>query len=274
MNGYCILIILIICGKYALDYVVDTLNLRHAGTTLPAEFEGWYDGEKYKRSQQYLRENTRFHIFEDTLGTVLILAVILSGGFNLVDRFARGFGFGPVGTGLIFVGVIMFAGQLAAIPFSAYHTFVIEAKYGFNKTTVKTFISDLIKGWLLSAILGGIAFSGVVWFFAKVGGWAWVYCWIAVTLFELFILFIAPVVIMPLFNKFIPLKDGELKTAIETYALQQHFSLQGVFYHGWFSPVHKIERFFYRIRTFPEDCLIRHADRQTQRGRAGRGPGA
>jgi len=229
MNGYAVFIILIICGKYILDYVVDTLNMRHAATVLPAEFQDCYDAERYKRSQEYLRENTRFRIFEDTLGTALILAVILAGGFNLVDRVARGFGFGPVLTGLIFVAIIMFAGQLVAIPFSVYHTFVIEAKYGFNKTTLKTFIADLIKGWLLAAVIGGTVFSGVVWFFLTVGKGGWIYCWIAVTLFELFLLFIAPVVIMPLFNKFVPLKDGDLKTAIEAYAAQQNFSLQGIF---------------------------------------------
>jgi STE24 endopeptidase len=154
---------------------------------------------------------------------------ILAGGFNYVDQFARSFNLGSIPTGLMFAGILVFVSQLLHIPFSVYSTFVIEDKYGFNRTTVKTFALDILKSWLLMALIGGALFSIVIWFFDRTGTWAWLYCWIAVVVIQLFLTFIAPVVIMPLFNKFIPLEDGELKSSIENYARLQGFKIKGVF---------------------------------------------
>jgi STE24 endopeptidase len=229
MNIYLIIILAIIIFEYLLSFSVEKLNVKNASEKLPSEFEGFYDVEKYKLSQTYLKENTNFALMKDTFFTVVIVGFILGGGFNLVDVIARNFEKGPILTGLIFTGIIVFGSQILSIPFSAYHTFVIEAKYGFNKTTIRTFILDMIKAFILTAAIGAAILSVVFWFFEAAGSLAWIYCWIAVTLFQLFLLFIAPVVIMPLFNKFIPLEEGELKSAIENYAKEQKFALQGVF---------------------------------------------
>jgi len=123
----------------------------------------------------------------------------------------------------------MLASQLLSVPFSVYSTFVIEEKYGFNRTTPKTFILDILKGWILTIILGGIIFSIILWFFDKAGSLAWVYCWLTVVIFQIVVTFFAPIIILPLFNKFHPLEDGELKTAIEEYAQAQKFKLKGIF---------------------------------------------
>lgn len=229
MSKYLILILGIILFKYGLNLVVEILNLKYVNQQLPDEFKGYYDAEKYKKSQVYLKEKTNFGLIEDTVSTVITVGFILFGGFNLVDGFARSFGYGGIISGLIFLGILMLASQIINIPFSIYHTFVLEQKYGFNKTTIKTFIADIIKGVLLGAIIGGLAFAGILWFFEKTGIWAWMYCWIALTVFQLFLMFIAPVVIMPLFNKFIPLEDGPLKQTLEKYAKTQDFKMQGVF---------------------------------------------
>ena len=229
MNVYLIIIISVIVGNYLLDIAVETLNVRHAKTALPEEYEGYYDPEEYKKAQNYLKENTRFEIIAGTITTPITVAFILIGGFNLVDQIARSFQFGPIRTGLIFAGVLMLASQMISIPFSAYSTFVIEEKYGFNRTTARTFILDILKAWLLSAMIGGTLFSIVLWFFGKAGNWAWVYCWVLVVLFQIALTFLAPVVVMPLFNKFYPLADSELKAAIEKYARSQDFKMKGVF---------------------------------------------
>lgn len=229
MNTYLLIILIIIVGDYLLDFIVETLNVKHVKTELPKEFEDYYDAEKYKKAQNYLKENTRFGIIIDTITTPITLAFILIGGFNYVDQIARGFQLSPIPTGLIFAGILMLASQILSIPFSVYSTFVIEEKYGFNRTTVKTFILDILKSWLLIALIGGIVFSIILWFFAKAGDLAWIYCWVVVVLVQLVLTFIAPVVIMPLFNKFFPLEDSELKTAIESYAKSQKFKLKGVF---------------------------------------------
>ena len=229
MNPFLIFILVIIIGSYFLDVIVDSLNVRHVKTDLPQEFEGYYDGEKYKKSQEYLRENTRFGIISDTITTPIIIIFILAGGFNVIDRFARGFELSPIPTGLIFAGVLMLAYHIFHIPFSIYGTFVIEEKYGFNKTTVKTFILDILKTWALVAVIGAILLSVVLWFFEKAGGEAWLYCWISITLFQIFLMFIAPVTIMPLFNKYTPLEEGELRRAIEDYAGSRDFKMKGIF---------------------------------------------
>ena len=229
MNYFLIIILAVLIGTYLLDLVVDTLNVRHVTTDLPEEFRDCYDADKYKKSQEYLRENTRFGIVSDSIMTPITIAFILFGGFNFVDQFARSFNLGSILTGLVFAGVLMLASQILLIPFSIYGTFVIEEKYGFNKTTPKTFVLDILKTWLLVAVIGGIVLSVVLWFFEKAGPWAWLYCWVALTLFQLFLIFIAPVVIMPIFNKFFPLDEGNLKSAINHYAGSQDFKMKGVF---------------------------------------------
>ena len=229
MNFFLIIILAILIGTYLLDLIVDTLNVRHVNTNLPEEFKGYYDAKKYKKSQEYLRENTRFGLITDSITTPVTIVFVVLGGFNIVDRFVRGFNLGSITTGLLFAGVLMLASHLLLIPFSIYGTFYIEEKYGFNKTTPKTFVMDILKTWLLVAVIGGIVLSAVLCFFEKAGPWAWVYCWIAVTIFQIFFMFIAPVVIMPLFNKFVPLEDGKLKRAIEDYTKSQDFKMKGVF---------------------------------------------
>ncbi len=229
MNTYLIIILSIIIVDYILDIVVDTLNVKHVKTDLPKEFEDYYDAEKYKKAQNYLKENTRFGIIVDSIITPITVAFILIGGFNYVDQIARGFQISPIPTGLVFAGILMIASQILSIPFSIYSTFVIEEKYGFNLTTAKTFILDILKSWFLTAIIGGIIFAVILWFFDRTGNMAWVYCWIVVVIFQIVLTFFAPVVILPLFNKFYPLEDGELKTSIENYAKSQDFRLKGVF---------------------------------------------
>lgn len=229
MNIYLVIILTILIGEYILNLIVENLNVRSVSTVLPEEFEGSYDADKYKKSQNYLKENTKFSLIKDTIFTVIIVAFILVGGFNAADNLARGFNLGPISTGLIFAAMLMFAMQVLNIPFSIYRTFVIEERYGFNRSSVRTFVLDILKSLFLGAIIGGIVFVGILWFFAKTASFAWVYCWIGVTLFQLFLVFIAPVVILPLFNKFTPLEEGQLKNAIEEYAAGEDFELKGIF---------------------------------------------
>jgi STE24 endopeptidase len=229
MNLFLIIILIILIGDYILGLVVDTLNVKHVQTDLPEAFSGYYDGEKYRKSQQYLKENTRFDLITGSVTTPAIIAFILLGGFNWVDQWARSLAWGPIATGLVFTAILLFGSQILSLPFSIYSTFVIEEKYGFNKTTPKTFILDILKGWLLAVVIGAPVFSAILWFFGQTGTLAWAYCWGALTVIQIFLMFIAPVVIMPIFNKFVPLEDGELKTAIEDYAKKQGFKMKGVF---------------------------------------------
>lgn len=226
---YLTIILVFIIGNYLLNTIAETLNAAFAKPEIPAEFKNYYDAEGYKCSQEYLKENIRFKIIQATLLTSVIILLIASGGFNSIDRLARKFNQGPILTGLIFAGILFIGSQLIEIPFSLYHTFVIEAKFGFNRTTPRTFVFDTIKGLLLTMIIGATVFAAIIWFFMKMESGAWLLCWLTVTLIELFLLFVAPTVILPLFNKFIPLADGPLKQAIQEYARAHNFRMKGIF---------------------------------------------
>lgn len=229
MNIFTIIILTAIVIDFVLDIISNRLNLKALSKELPEEFKGVYDQDTYAKSQEYTRVNTRFGFITGTFNLILLLGFWFAGGFNWLDQWARGFDFGVIGTGLIFIGALVLAKTIISIPFSIYSTFVIEEQFGFNKTTVKTFISDRIKGILLSVLIGGPLLAGIIAFFAYGGTWAWLYAWIAVTAFSLLMQYIAPTWIMPLFNKFKPLEEGELREAIENYAEKVDFPLQGIY---------------------------------------------
>ncbi|MBC7692884.1 MAG: M48 family metallopeptidase [Methylotenera sp.] len=218
-----------------IDAAADFLNLRsiRSHPEVPKSFEGYYDPEKYLKSQDYLRARTRFDLIGNLYQLILMIGFILLGGFNEVDLFARRLSgsssLSQVFTGLIFVGTLSLARGVSQIPFSLYSTFVIEERFGFNRTSLKTFMLDHLKGIVLGVILGGLAFSGLILFFEKFGPSAWLPLWVGLSLFQVLILFLAPVLIMPLFFKFSPLPAGPLKEAIEAYARKENFVLSGIF---------------------------------------------
>jgi STE24 endopeptidase len=205
------------------------LNLKALRGELPEEFTGVYDAEAYKKSQEYTRVKTKFGFITATFGIALTLVFWFAGGFNFLDQIVRSWGWHPILTGMAYIGILIFAKALLSLPFSVYATFVIEERFGFNKTTPVTFVTDLLKGFMLAIVLGGPLLAGLLAFFQYAGALAWVYGWIATTIFILFVQFIAPTWIMPLFNKFTPLEDGELKEAILSYARSVKFSLQNIF---------------------------------------------
>ncbi|MCF7877616.1 MAG: M48 family metallopeptidase [Candidatus Omnitrophica bacterium] len=229
MNIYLVIILTILIGGYLLSLLVEGLNIRAAGPRLPDEFVGYYDPEKYKKSQEYLRENTSFNLIHSGLITLLLVAAILTGFFNWIDGFVRSFNFALISTGLLFALIVFLIIEIINLPFSIYHTFGLEQKYGFNRTTPKIFITDKIKGLIIGIILGAIILSFLFWFFDKFKTWGWVFCWLALTLLELFLLFIWPRFIMPLFNKFEPVEEGELREKIKTYANRENFKIQGIY---------------------------------------------
>jgi len=229
MNMYLFIILAILLLRYILELTAALLNLRSLSPRLPAEFVNVYNAEEYARSQKYTRATTCFSQIEATVNLILTLIFILAGGFNLIDGVARGFGFSPIPTGLIFYGLLALLAAALNLPFSIYSTFVIEQRFGFNTTTVATFIADNMKAALLSVILGGPLLACILWFFEISGSLAWLYCWFASVVFVLAVQFIAPVLIMPLFNKFTPLAEGDLKDAITGYTALQQFALQGIY---------------------------------------------
>jgi len=229
MNIYAVIILTTILLESILNLVSDLLNLKNLSGDLPDEFEGVFNADDYKKSQEYTKVNTKFGFITSIFGLAVMLIFWFSGGFNYLDTIVREWNLNPIWTGLIYMGILVFLKSIISLPFSIYSTFVIEERFGFNKTTPKTFITDMLKVIMLSIIIGGPLLAGVLAFFNYAGNLAWFYCWIAVTIFTIILQYIAPTWIMPLFNKFKPLEDGDLKTRILDYAKSVKYSLSGVF---------------------------------------------
>ena len=229
MNLYAIIILVALLGNYILELISDLLNLKALDPNLPEEFSEVYDQDNYQKSQDYTRVKTNFGFVVGIINLSILLVFWLAGGFNQLDLLVRGWGFGAIATGLTYLGILLLAKTLISLPFKIYSTFVVEERFGFNKTTTATLIADLFKGLLLTVILGGPLLGGVLYIFEKGGNGAWFYCWIVVTAFILIVQFIAPTWIMPLFNKFTPLDEGELKKSIFNFADSVDFSLENVF---------------------------------------------
>ena len=228
VNIYMAVILIALLLNFVLELVADILNMGALKQALPEEFKGVYNEDEYARSQEYTRVRTRFGVISSVFDLVILLGFWFAGGFNVLDLSVRDLGFAPLVTGLIYIGVLVLLRALLALPFNIYATFVIEERFGFNKTTVRTFILDLVKGALLTALLGGAILAAVLILFAASGPLAWLYCWLAVSLFILFLQFIAPIWLLPLFNKFVPLAEGELKERIIRYAQSVGFRLEKI----------------------------------------------
>jgi STE24 endopeptidase len=226
-NIYFIIILTAILGLYLLNLVSNLLNLKALSPNLPEEFADTYDAEKYRQSQEYTRVTTRFGLLEATLSLLIFLAFWFLGGFEWLDQLIRSLGYGPIVTGLLVAAALFLAGEILSIPFELYDTFVIEEKFGFNKTTPKTFCLDHVKNLVLSAALGLPILALILYLFGKFDH-AWLFGWIAVSAISLLLAYLAPRFILPLFNKFSPLEDGELKKAIHEMARQCEFPLTEV----------------------------------------------
>jgi STE24 endopeptidase len=213
----------------ALETAVAVLNLRALRPELPAEMQGLYDREAYGRSQQYARATTRADLVKESVELAALCAFWFAGGFQALDALARRSADGPVLPGLIFVGALALLSALLELPFSVHATFVVEERFGFNRTSPRTFVLDRLKGLALAAALGGPLLAAVLAIFADAGRLAWLACWGAVAGYTLVVQFVAPTWIMPLFNTFTPLARGELRERIERYAASVRFSLENIF---------------------------------------------
>lgn len=229
MNIFGPIIFFTLIITFFIQLVSELLNLRASAAGLPAEFIGLFDEDSYKKSRDYLAATTRLSLYSAALDLFILLLFWFSGGFNLLDHFVRRFGSNPIINGLLYIGALLFMQSLIELPFSGYKTFVIEKKFGFNKTTPAVFVTDILKILFLALLLGTPLLAGVLWFFQVAGSRAWLWAWGGVILVSLLLQYVAPTWIMPLFNKFVPLGDGELKSSIMRYAEKVHFPLSGIY---------------------------------------------
>ncbi len=228
-SALALFIVVALVALFLMNLLADSMNLRALSPVLPDEFRDVYDAESYARSQRYTRATTYFAWIEGAFELAILLLFWALGGFDAWDSVARNMGQGPIVTGLVFIGGLALASDLLAQPFALYSTFVIEQRFGFNRTDAKTFVLDWMKQLMLSLVLGSIVLSGILAFFEWAGGLAWLYAWVGVTALSLLLSFVAPTWILPLFNEFTPLEEGELRRSIFEYAARVDYPLTNIF---------------------------------------------
>jgi STE24 endopeptidase len=228
-NSVFIVILAIIFIDYLLERYLDYLNAKRFDATIPRELEGVYDEAKYRQSQNYNKVNHTFGMITSSFSFVLIVLMLFLSGFAFVDSLVEGFTSNTILTALIFFGIIGLASDLLGTPFDVYDTFVIEQKFGFNKSTPQLFVVDKLKGWLLAALLGGGVMAFIIWLWEKTGSYFWLIAWGTITFLSVFMTMFYSNIIVPIFNKQKPLDDGELKDAINKFAGKAGFTIKNIF---------------------------------------------
>ena len=223
------ILITILLIKFVIDSVLNHLNAKHFNDTLPNDVSDVYEINEYQKSQTYKRTNHNFSKITSLFSLITTLLFFFFNGFSIVDEIARGFSNNIIIITLIFFGIIIIGSDIISIPFSLYKTFVIEEKFGFNKSTKKLFFLDKIKGLLMTIILGGSILSIITWFYEFTGNYFWIYTWLLITTFSVFLNMFYSKLIVPLFNEQTILEEGDLKNEIVKYVNSVGFKANNIY---------------------------------------------
>jgi len=224
-----LIIIVILVLEFLLDTFLGFLNSKQYNAPIPSELEDVYDASEYRKSQEYKKVNYKFGLLTSTFSFFMTISFLVFGGFEWIDQIARSFTENSIVTTLLFFGLIIIGSDVITTPFSYYKTFVIEERFGFNKTTQGTFLIDKLKGWSMILVLGGGIIALIIWFFEWAGSSFWIYAWVLVAAITLFMNLFYSKLIVPLFNKQEPLDEGSLKSKIDAYAKEVGFELKNIF---------------------------------------------
>ena len=223
------ILITILLIKFVIDSVLNHLNAKHFNDTLPNDISDVYEINEYQQSQSYKKTNHNFSKITSLFSLITTLLFFFFNGFSIVDKIARGFSNNIIIITLIFFGIIIIGSDIISIPFSLYKTFVIEEKFGFNKSTKKLFFLDKIKGLLMTIILGGSILSIITWFYEFTGNYFWIYTWLLITTFSVFLNMFYSKLIVPLFNEQTILEEGDLKNEIVKYVNSVGFKANNIY---------------------------------------------
>ena len=224
-----LLVIGILLFTFVVERVLNYLNIKNWSPVVPEPLRDTYTDEKYSKARDYAVANYTFDTYSSTYSMMLLLGMLLFGGFGVLDEWLRSYTENPVLLALAFFGILSVASDLLTIPFSIYHVFVLEEKFGFNKMTVKTFLLDKLKGYLIGAILGGLVLFVLIKLLALTGDYFALFAWLFMIVIMMFGTMFYASWILPLFNKLTPLPEGELRTAIEDYSKQNNFPLANLY---------------------------------------------
>jgi STE24 endopeptidase len=219
----------ILTGTFLLERWLDWLNAQSWTQVLPDALKGIYDEEKYRKSQEYLKSKQRFSQVSDAFTFILMMGMLASGGFAFLDYAIRGITENPVLLALLFFGILGAASAILSLPFDVYAVFVLEERFGFNTTTPRTFVLDKFKEWVLAIVIGGGLVALITYLYMSTGNWFWLITWGVIALFMIFITMFYSTLIVPLFNRQVPLEQGHLRDAIESFAAKAGFRIDNIF---------------------------------------------
>ena len=223
------ILLAIITINYIFETILELLNLSYRNKEIPKILDDIYDHERYKKAMNYEKESSIFSIVKSTFFYILTLCAFLFGAFALLHDISMTLSNNPIIISLTFFGLLFFVWYLISLPFSYFHTFVIEEKYGFNKSTLKTFITDKIKSFFLSILIGGLLLFVLIWLFLKFERNFWIMAWLFITFFSLIMTMFYSDIIVPLFNKQVPLDDDELYSKIMDFARKTNFEVDKIY---------------------------------------------
>ncbi|MCL4490415.1 MAG: M48 family metallopeptidase [Nitrospirae bacterium] len=221
LNTYLIIILCLYILKEAFEYLVRYLNLKHmkkAGAAIPPEFAGKTDEALMKRTREYEGEKTRFSFVTSLSGNIVAVLFIFGGLLNIFNSWIASLNFSFIISGWLFFMLLYYADDLLSVPFSIYGTFKIENKFGFNTMTPRLWLSDFVKSLLISTILMSLMILAGLWLIKWSPRYWWFWVWGFLFLFSIFMMYISPYVIEPLFNKFTPIENESLREGITVLA--------------------------------------------------------
>ena len=221
-------LVLIVFG-FVFDKILDFINTKNWKEEIPSSMKEYYDKEKYDQSRNYHKEKGKVSFIQSILMFVIIINVLIFGLFGKLDNYIATFVQDDFFQAITFFGVLILISEAISIPFSIYDTFVLEEKYGFNKTTLGIFIIDKLKSYFLMAIIGGGLLWVILWVIGQIDQGYWYWLWIILVSFMLLMNMFYADVILPIFNKLKPLGDGDLREAIEEYAGKVGYSLKNIY---------------------------------------------
>lgn len=224
-----VLIIVILVLGFIFDQVLDYLNLQSSNGLMPDSIKAFYDEATYLNQCRYDKEKYLISTIAESITFVIIVVMLLSGGFAWLTKWVTAITGSEILQTLLFFGILGLASELLNIPINYYRTFVIEKKFGFNKTTIKVFFTDLIKSWLLAIVIAAPLTALIVLLYQHAASWFWVLAWAVVTFFSIFLSYFYTTLLVPIFNKLTPLEEGELRYSIQSVAEKTGFSLKNIF---------------------------------------------
>lgn len=238
------IILALFIWEFVLSKILDYLNTKNWSDKLPDELKEIYDEKKYKKSMDYEKVKNTFSTISWFFTFFLMFFVLIFGWFWFLYDQISNFTNNEILRTLYFFWIIMVIQTIISLPFSYYSTFVIEEKFWFNKMTKKLFFIDSIKSFILTIIIWWLLLSIITWIYLKTGTNFWIYTWIVITFLSVFMMMFYSSLIVPLFNKQTPLKDGELRTEIEKFATNVWFKLDNIYVIDWSKRSSKANAYF------------------------------